>query len=86
MEALKTNALKKVAEDRREVAILIVNNDERNLKLTEIILERNLPDYKIITANNPLTAINTLISREINLVVLDADYNGLDMLRRIRED
>ena len=86
MEALKTNALKKVAEDRREVAILIVNNDERNLKLTEIILERNLPDYKIITANNPLTAINTLISREVNLVILDADYNGLDMLRRIRED
>ncbi len=86
MEALKTNALKKVAEDRREVIIMIVNNDERNLKLTSIILERNLPDYKIITANNPLTAINTLISREVNLVVLDADYNGLDMLRRIRED
>lgn len=86
MEALKSNALKKVAEDRGEVIILIVNSDERNLSITKIVLERGLTDYKIITANNPLTMINTLLSREINLVVLDADYNGLDMLRRIRED
>ncbi|MBR4641150.1 MAG: response regulator [Selenomonadaceae bacterium] len=86
MEALKSNALKKVAEDRGEVVILIVNSDERNLSITKIVLERGLTDYKIITANNPLTMINTLLSREINLVVLDADYNGLDMLRRIRED
>ena len=86
MEALKTNALKKVAEDRSEVMILIVNSDERNLSITKIVLERGLPEYKILVANNPLTMINTLISREINLVVLDADYNGLDMLRRIRED
>ena len=86
MEALKSNALKRVVEDRREVTILIINSDERNLSLTKIILERGLPDYKILATNNPLTAISTLISREINLVVLDADYNGLDMLRRIRED
>ena len=86
MEALKTNALKRFVEDRGEVTILIINSDERNLSITKIVLERGLPEYKIITANNPLTAINTLISREINLVVLDADYNGLDMLRRIREN
>lgn len=86
MEALKTNALKKFAEDRNDVTIMIVNNDERNLSITKIVLERGLPDYKILTANNPLTLINMLISREINLVVLDADYNGLEMLRRIRED
>jgi len=86
METLKTNALKKVAEDRREVVIMIVNSDERNLSITKIVLERGLPDYKILAVNNPLTAINTLVSREINLVILDADYNGLDMLRRIRED
>ena len=86
MEALKTNALKKFAEDQNEVTIMIVNNDERNLSITKIVFERGLPDYKILTANNPLTLINMLISREINLVVLDADYNGLEMLRRIRED
>ena len=86
METLKSNALKKVAEDRREVIILIVSNDDRNLSITKIILERGLPDYKILAVNNPLTAINTLVSREISLVVLDADYNGIDMLRRIRED
>ena len=86
METLRSNILKKVAEDKSEVIILIVNSDERNLSITKIVLERGLTDYKIITANNPLTMINTLISREINLVVLDADYNGLDMLRRIRED
>ncbi|MBQ6298388.1 MAG: response regulator [Selenomonadaceae bacterium] len=86
METLKTNALKKVAEDRVETIIMIVNSDERNLSITKIVLERGLPEYKILAVNNPLTAINTLVSREINLVVLDADYNGLDMLRRIRED
>ena len=86
METLRSNILKKVAEDRSEVIILIVNSDERNLSITKIVLERGLPDYKILTANNPLTMINTLVSREISLAVLDADYNGLDMLRRIRED
>ena len=86
METLRSNALKKFAEDRNEVIILIVNSDERNLSITKIVLERGLTDYKIITANNPLTMINMLVSREISLVVLDADYNGLDMLRRIRED
>ena len=86
MEALKSNALKKVAEDKGEVIVLIINSDERNLSITKIVLERGLPEYKILTANNPLTMINTLISREISLVVLDADYNGLDILRRIRGD
>ena len=85
-EALKRNSLKKVVEDRNEVLILIVNSDERNLSITKIVLERGLPEYKILATNNPLTTINTLISREINLVILDADYNGLEMLRRIRED
>ena len=86
MENLKSNALKKVVEDRGETLILIVNSDERNLSITKIVLERGLPEFKIITANNPLTMINTLLSREVSLVVLDGDYNGVDMLRRIRED
>ena len=86
METLKSNILKRVAEGKDENLILIVNSDERNLSITKIVLERGMADFKILTANNPLTAINTLISREISLVVLDADYNGLDMLRRIRDD
>lgn len=86
METLKTNALRRVAENKREIIIMIVNSDERNLNLTKIILERALPEYNILAVNNPLTAINTLISREVSLVILDADYNGLDMLGRIRED
>ena len=86
MEALKSNILKKVAEDKNEVTVLIVNSDERNLSLTKIVLERGLPEYKILTANNPLVMISSLISREVNLVVLDADYNGLEILHRIRED
>lgn len=86
METLKTNALKKVAEDMRDVVILIVNSDERNLNITKIVLERSLPNYKIFTAGNPLIAINILVSRDVSLVILDADYNGLDMLQRLRED
>ena len=86
MELMKSNSLKKVVSERREVVILIVISDERNLNLTKIILERGLPEYKVLATNNTLSAINTLISREVSLVVLDADYNGLDMLGRIRED
>lgn len=86
METLKTNALRRVAEGKSETIIMVVNSDERNLNLTKIILERGLPNYVIMAVNNPLTAINTLISRDVNLVILDADYNGVDMLGRIRED
>ena len=86
METLKSNALKKFAEDSGETLILVVNSDERNLSITKIVLERGLPEYKIFTANNPLIAINVLVSRAIDLIILDADFNGLDMLRRIRED
>ena len=86
IEAMKRSDLQKVAEYRHEVTIMIVNTDERNLSITKLVLERGLPEYTILATNNSLTAINTLISREINLVVLDADYNGVDMLGRIRRE
>ena len=86
MELIKTNSLKKVAAERREVVILIAVSDERNLSLTKLILERGLPEYKVLATSNTLSAINTLVSREVSLVVLDADYNGLEMLSRIRDD
>ena len=83
---MKSQSLKKSVQERREVVVLIVINDERNLSLTKIILERGLPECKILATNNTLNAINTLVSREVSLVILDADYNGIDMLRRIRDD
>ena len=86
MELMKSQSLKKVVQERREVVVLIVVNDERNLSLTKIILERGLPEFKILATNNTLSAINTLVSREVSLLILDADYNGLDMLSRIRLD
>ncbi len=86
MELLKTSSLKKVAAERREVIILIAISDERNLSITKLILERGLPEYKVLATNNILSTINTLVSREVSLVILDADYNGLDMLGRIRDD
>ena len=86
IEAMKSNDLRKVAATRHDTTILIVISDERNLNLTKIILERSFSKYKVVATNNPLTAINTLITRTINLIVLDADYNGLDMLRRLRRD
>ncbi len=83
---MKSNDLRKVAENIREIALMVVISDELNLNVMKLILQRSLPKYKIISTNNPLTAINTLVSRAINLVILDADFNGLDMLRRIRSD
>jgi len=86
METLKTNARKKLVEDMVEDVILIANSDDRNLNITKIVLERGLPEYKIFTAANPLIAINILVTRGVGLLILDADYNGLDMLRRVRGD
>ncbi len=86
IEAMKSKDLMKVAENRHEIVVLIVISDERNLSITKLILERSLSKYKFIALNNPLNAINMLNIREISLVILDADYNGLDMLRRIRRD
>ena len=84
IEAMKSNALRKVAQDRHESVILIAINDDRNLNLTKIILERGLPECTVLAMNNTINAINVLVSREVSLVILDADYNGLDMLGRIR--
>lgn len=86
IESMKSKSMEKVAVDRHETLILIAISEDRNLNLTKILLERALPNYKILTANTNFNAINTLISREISLVVLDADFGGLDILRRIRED
>lgn len=86
IEAMKSKSMERVAVDRHETLILIAISEDRNLNLTKILLERALPNYKILTANTNFNAINTLISREISLVVLDADFGGLDILRRIRED
>ena len=86
IEAMKSNDLMKVAVNRHETTILIVISDERNLSIAKLIMERGFPAYKVIATNNPLTAINTLTSRTVDLIVLDADFNGIDMLRRIRRD
>ena len=86
IDAMKSKDLEKVAETRHDITIMVAISDDRNLSITKIILERGLPRYKIIAINHLLNAINTLISRDVSLVVLDADFGGLDMLRRIRED
>lgn len=86
IEAMKSKSMEKVAVDRHETIILIAISEDRSLNLTKILLERALPNYKILAANTNLNAINTLISREVSLVVLDADFGGLDILRRIRTD
>ena len=78
--------MERVAVDRHETIILIAITEDRNLSLSKILLERALPNYKFLTANTNFNAINTLIGREISLVLLDADYGGLDILRRIRSD
>ena len=86
IEAMKSKSMEKVAVDRHETIIMVAISEDRNLNLTKILLERALPNYKILAANTNFNAINTLISREVSLVILDADFGGLDILRRIRED
>lgn len=86
IDSMKSKDLEKVAETRHDTTIMVAISDERNMNITKIILERSLPRYKVLAISHLLNVINTLVSRDISLVILDADFGGLDMLRRIRED
>ena len=84
IEAMKSKSMERVAVDRHETIILIAITEDRNLSLSKILLERALPNYKFLTANTNFNAINTLIGREISLVLLDADYGGLDIPNKLQ--
>lgn len=72
----------------REKVILVIDDDEMNLQIAKMILERKLP-CKVIGVNNGVDGIEILKSQRVNLVLLDImmpDFDGIETLQEIRND
>lgn len=68
--------------------ILVVDDDEMNLRIAKMILERKL-SCKVLTANNGLSTLETLRDHYVDLVLLDImmpELNGIETLQKIRDD
>ena len=71
-----------------EKVILVIDDDEMNLQIAKMILERKLP-CKVIGADNGVEGIEILKSRYVSLVLLDVmmpDFDGIETLQEIRHD
>lgn len=68
--------------------ILVVDDDEMNLQVAQMVLERRLP-CKVICVDNGVEAIEILKSQRVSLVLLDVmmpDFDGIETLQEIRND
>ena len=72
----------------KDKVILVIDDDEMNLKIAKMILERKL-GCKVIGADNGVEGIEILKSQRVNLVLLDLmmpDFDGVETLQEIRHD
>lgn len=72
----------------REKTILVVDDDEMNLQVAKMVLERKLP-CKVVCVDNGVEAIDVLKSQRVSLVLLDVmmpDFDGIETLQEIRND
>lgn len=68
--------------------ILVVDDDDMNLKMAEFILKKDMKDIKVLLADSGLKAIDTLQQEKVDLVLLDFQMpvmNGLKTLEMIRK-
>lgn len=75
----------RTAEDN---VILVIDDDEMNLQIARMVLERKLP-CKVITADNGLLGIEILRSEKVRVVLLDVmmpHFDGIETLQEIRAD
>lgn len=73
----------------REKKILVVDDDEMNLNIARMILERKLTSCKVLTADNGISALEKLRAERVNLVLLDImmpEFDGMETLAEIRAD
>lgn len=66
--------------------ILVVDDDEMNLKMAKFILEQN--KYFVITASSGLECLRILQSKSVDLILLDVEMpvmSGIRTLEHIRE-
>lgn len=72
----------------RKKIILVIDDDEMNLQIAQMVLERKLP-CKVLVADNGVEGIDILKTQRVNLVLLDVmmpDFDGLETLQEIRND
>ena len=68
--------------------ILVIDDDEMNLQIAKMILERKL-SCKVIGVDNGMAGIEVLRNQRVNLVLLDImmpDLDGIETLQKIRAD
>ncbi len=68
--------------------ILVVDDDDMNLKMAEFILKKDMKDIEVILAESGLKAIDALQRGKVDLVLLDFQMpvmNGLKTLELIRK-
>ena len=72
----------------RKKVILVIDDDEMNLQIAKMILEKKLP-CEVLCAENGLDGIEILHKRRVSLVLLDImmpDFDGIETLQEIRGD
>ncbi|MBR6711797.1 MAG: response regulator [Selenomonadaceae bacterium] len=72
----------------RQKKILVVDDDEMNLNIARMILERKLP-CKVLTVDNGIDALEMLRAEQVSLVLLDImmpEFDGMETLAEIRAD
>ena len=72
----------------RQKKILVVDDDEMNLNIARMILERKLP-CKVLTVDNGIAALDMLRAEQVSLVLLDImmpEFDGMETLAEIRAD
>ena len=76
------------AEQIEGNVILVIDDDEINLQMAKMILEKKLP-CRVITCDNGVQGIEILRRQYVRLVLLDVVmpfFNGIQTLEKIRED
>ncbi len=65
-------------------SILVIDHDEATLQLIQDILA---PEYEVCTAKDPQQAIDLLMRKHFNLLIVDLFFpslHGLDLIRTVR--
>ena len=68
--------------------ILVVDDDDMNLKMAEFILKKDMKDISVLLADSGMKAIDILQREKVDLVLLDFQMpmmNGLKTLEIIRK-
>ena len=72
----------------RKKKLLVIDDDEMNLQIAKMILERKLP-CEVICAASGVDGLEILRNQRVNLVLLDIlmpDFDGIETLAEIRGD